>query len=84
MRFELYEFRPLSSNPRGQRLSIWSEQNLDAPEFDDERWETFLRGYEFNLPLEFVAQTGKKYCLEVSCLIGEQRYQDLCKMQYRP
>lgn len=83
-RFELYEFKPLSSNPRGRRLTIWPEQDLNDPGTNDEHWEDFLRGYEFYLPLEFVPQPGKKYLLEVSCLVGQRRIDDLFKMQYRP
>jgi hypothetical protein len=83
-RFELYEFKPLSSNPRGPRLAIWPEQDLLDPVKNDEQWEDFLRGYEFYLPLEFVPQPGKKYLLEVSCLVGQRRLGDLFKLQYRP
>jgi len=83
-RFELYEFQPLSSNPRGRRLSIWSEQNLNNPGTNDRHWQDFLRGYEFYLPLEFVPQPGKKYLLEVSCRVGKERFGDLFKMQYQP
>jgi hypothetical protein len=82
-RFELYEFRPLSSNPRGRRLLIWPEQNLNDPGMNNEHWQDFLRGYEFYLPLEFVPQQGKKYLLEVNCTIGQRRLDDLFKMQYR-
>ena len=83
-RFEFYEFKPLSSNPRGSRLAIWPEQDLHDPAANDEHWEDFLYGYEFYLPLEFVPQPGKKYLLEVSCLAGRRRLGDLFKMQYRP
>jgi hypothetical protein len=83
-RFELYEFQPLSSNPRGRRLSIWPEQDLNNPGTNDRHWQDFLRGYEFYLPLEFVPQPGKKYLLEVSCRAGQQRFHDLFKMQYQP
>jgi len=84
VRFELYEFRPLSSNPRGQRVAIWPEQDLLDPPTNDEHWEEFLRGYEFYLPLEFVPQPGEKYLLEVSCLVEQRRFDDLFKIQYRP
>lgn len=84
VRFELYEFRPLSSNPRGQRVAIWPEQDLLDPVKNDEHWEDFLRGYEFYWPLKFVPQPGNKYLFEVSCSVGQRRYNDLFKMQYRP
>jgi hypothetical protein len=80
----LYEFQPLSSNPRGRRLSIWPEQDLNNPGTNDRHWQDFLRGYEFYLPLEFVPQPGKKYLLEVSCRVGQQRFNALFKMQFQP
>lgn len=83
-RFELYEFRPLSSNPRGRRLAIWPEQDLNDPGTNDAHWEDFLRGYEFYLPLELVPQPGSKYLLEVSCMLEQQRFDALFKMQYQP
>jgi hypothetical protein len=84
IRFEFYEFRPMSSDPRGRRLLIWPDQNLNEPGTNDEHWKDFLRGYEFFLPLEFTLQEGKKYVLEVTCLVNQQRYSDLFKMQYQP
>jgi hypothetical protein len=83
-RFELYEFQPLSSDPRGRRLAIWPEQDLRDSGTNDEHWQDFLCGYEFYLPLEFVPQPGKKYLFEVSCLAGQRRFHDLFNMQYQP
>ena len=83
-RFELYEFLPLSSNPRGRRLTIWPERDLYDLGTNDELWEDFLRGYEFYLPLEFVPQPDKKYLLEVNCMMEQQRFDALFKMQYQP
>ena len=84
LRFELYEFSPLSSDPRGRRLLIWPNQNLSDPDTNKEQWKDFLRGYEFVLPVEFALERGKKYVLEATCLINQRRYSDLFKIQYQP
>ena len=82
-RFEFYEFRPVSSDPRGQRLMIWPDYNLIDPAINDKHWKDFLRGYEFSMPLEFSLRQNQKYILEATCLIDQQRYSDLFKMQYQ-
>ena len=82
LRFEFYEFHPLSSDPRGQRLLIWPNQDLSDPDINSKHWEKFLRGYEFLLPFGMVLQNGNKYILEVTCLAGQERYSDLFKMEY--
>ncbi|MHC4287232.1 MAG: hypothetical protein ACYSN8_02195 [Planctomycetota bacterium] len=83
-RFEFYEFRPMSSDPRGHRLLIWPEQDLSDSDTNDEHWNEFLLGYEFFLPLELSLQQDKKYILEVTCLVNQKRYSDVFKMQYLP
>jgi hypothetical protein len=84
LRFEFYEFRPLSADPRGRRLLIWPNQNLNDPDTNDEHWKDFLRGYEFYLPLEFTLKGGGKYVLEVTCLMDQQRCSDLFEIRYQP
>ncbi|RKY08886.1 MAG: hypothetical protein DRP56_03440 [Planctomycetota bacterium] len=80
-RFELYEFHPLSSDPRRRRLMIWPDQNLNDPDANDEHWNEFLRGYEFYLPLDFMPGQGKKYILEATCFADQRRYNDLFKVE---
>jgi hypothetical protein len=84
LRFEFYEFHPLSSDPRGKRLKIWPEQKLNDPNMNDEHWKDLLRGYEFFLPLEFALREGQKYVLEVTCQVDQQRHNDFFKMRYQP
>ena len=84
IRFELYEFRPLSSDPRGRRLLIWPNQSLSEPDTNKEQWKDYLHGYEFFLPVEFALERGKKYVFEATCLINRRRYSDLFKIQYEP
>ena len=84
LRYEFYEFHPLSSDPRGRRLLIWPDQSLNDSDTNDDHWNELLRGYEFFLPLEFTLREGQKYILEVTCLVNQRRCNDLFKMQYQP
>jgi len=84
LRFEFYEFRSASSDPRGNRLLIWPDRDLSDPVINDNHWKHFLRGYEFFLPIDTPLQEGKKYVLEATCQIDQQRYSDLYKMEYQP
>ena len=80
LRFELYEFHPLSSDPRGKRLLIWPEQDLSNTKKADEHWKDLLRRYEFYLPLDFTPAQGKKYVLEATCFADQKRHTDLFKV----
>jgi len=83
-RFELYEYKPLTSNPRGKRIIIWPDIDLSSAGKNNEHWKDYLRAYEFYLPLGFSPQAGRDYLLEATCLVGERRFSDLFKIQYRP
>lgn len=83
-RFELYEFSPVSSDPRGRRLTIWPDQDLNDPDINNKHWKEFLKGYEFVLPLDFFPEPQNKYILEASCLVDQNRYNDLFKIHYQP
>lgn len=83
-RFEFYEFRALSSDPRGRRLVIWPDQDLRDAGSNNQYWKDFLRSYEFYLPLGIAPGPNDKYVLEATCFIGQYRYSDLFKMQYKP
>ena len=84
LRFELYEFRSLSSNPRGKRLLIWPEQDLTNAKNANEYWKDLLRGYEFYLPLDFMPRRDKKYVLEATCFADQKRCNDLFKVRFQP
>lgn len=84
VRFELYEFRPLSSDPRGRRLSIWPALDLSNAADAEKYWSQLLRGYEFYLPIDFLPRGGRKYVLEVTCFDGQIRRSDLFKLQFQP
>ena len=84
LRFELYEFHSVSSDPRGKRLVIWPEQDLSDAGKANEHWKDLLRGYEFYLPLDFMPRHDKKYILEATCFSDQKRHNDLFKVKFQP
>lgn len=83
-RFELYEFHPRSSDPRGNRLLLWPQKDLSRQENAEKHWDELLRGYKFDLPVGFMPTQNKKYVLEVTCISGSKRHSDLHEVQFRP
>ncbi len=65
-RFELYEYVQRSSEPKGQRIAIWPDIDLNDPAQNHRYWRDFLRAYEFTLATG--ASKNKTYILEVTCL----------------
>ncbi len=65
-RFELYQFKPLSSDPKGKRLHIWEDIDLSAFTDNNKYWRDYLRAYEFKL--EYSCTECIRYVLEVTCL----------------
>jgi len=65
-RFELYEYVQRSSEPKGQRIAIWPDVDLNSPAENQTYWRDFLRAYEFSLGTQ--ASMSKTYILEVTCL----------------
>ena len=65
LRFELYEYVQRSAEPKGQRIAIWPDVDLNHPAENQRYWRDFLRAYEFSL--ETQASRSKTYILEVTC-----------------
>jgi hypothetical protein len=65
-RFELYDIVPRSAEPKGKRIAIWPDINLNDAAKNNEHWRDFLRAYEFNLPFE--PESSKSYILQVTSL----------------
>ncbi|MBP8604982.1 MAG: hypothetical protein KBI46_03955 [Phycisphaerae bacterium] len=82
MRFELYEYSPVSSNPRGRQIILWPLQDLTDSDRNDQHWKEYLEGYEFLLPVETPLTSGKNYILEATCMIGRRRLGDLFKIEF--
>jgi hypothetical protein len=47
-RFELYDFRPNATDPKGQRLAVWEVSTSD-PRTNRDHWNEVHRTYEFRL-----------------------------------
>ncbi|MFA5239770.1 MAG: hypothetical protein WC476_08715 [Phycisphaerae bacterium] len=65
-RFELYSKVSRSAEPKGQRIFIWPDIDLNNPAKNNERWRDFLRTYEFDLPS--VPKGSKNCILQVTAL----------------
>ncbi len=63
-RFELYEHVQRSAKPKGKRLEWWPDVDLTDPLTNNEKWQDFLRAYEFTLPLDHLS--GKSHILQVT------------------
>ncbi len=65
-RFELYEFRPRSTDPKGKRLYMWQDITLNSFTENNKFWKDYLRAYEFRL--QYDCPDCTKYVLEVTCM----------------
>jgi hypothetical protein len=65
-RFELYEFVPRSSEPKGKRIFIQAEIDLTDATRNNSHWRDFLRTYQFDLPLNFKVKANDVFMLEVT------------------
>ncbi|MFZ0034755.1 MAG: hypothetical protein WAK60_07195 [Sedimentisphaerales bacterium] len=70
-RFELYDRASRSAEPKGRRILIWPDIDLNDAAKNNGHWRDFLRAYEFNLPFE--PESGKSYILQVTSLCSSGR-----------
>jgi hypothetical protein len=70
-RFELYEHIKRSGEPKGKRLIIWPDINLNNVTENNKYWRDFLRAYEFNF--DFEPQKNQSYILQATCLCPNGR-----------
>lgn len=74
-RFELYDRVPLSAEPKGERILIWPDIDLNDAAKNNEHWRDFLRAYEFDLPFE--PKNSNSYILQITSLCpGGRRLSD--------
>jgi hypothetical protein len=66
--FELYEYVPRSSNPRGKRLYLSQEYDLNNLTINNDYWQDFLRAYKFSLDVAIKCDVSKTYVLQVICV----------------
>ena len=72
-RFELYQFVPRSSQPKGKRIIIWDDYDLKYAAANNRYWNDFLRAYHFELDFESNSLEKGAYVLQVTCLTAEGR-----------
>jgi hypothetical protein len=65
-RFELYNRVPRSAEPKGKRIFIWPDIDLNDAVKNDKHWQDFLRVYEFDL--DFEPKRDQGYILQITCL----------------
>ncbi len=65
-RFELYERIPRRAEPKGRRIIIWPDFDLNYPSENNKYWRDFLRAYEFNF--DFHPEQGTDYILQATCI----------------
>jgi hypothetical protein len=82
-RFELYEFRPASGDPKGRRLGFW-EQPIRTVADHTNHWDAFTQTYEFELYWDSSLQTDKRYVLQTMYMgPGEKRLFDEYVFDFR-
>ena len=82
-RFELYQFVPRSSQPKGKRIIIWDDYDLNYAAANNRYWNDFLRAYHFELDLKSDLLEKGTYVLQVTCLTAEsRRLTDIFELDY--
>ncbi|MBL7106602.1 MAG: hypothetical protein ISS77_03210 [Phycisphaerae bacterium] len=70
-RFELYEYVARSVEPKGKRLILWPDIDLNNPAQNNKYWRNYLRAYEFELLLD--TSLDKTCILEITFLTADQK-----------
>jgi len=65
-RFELFEFVPRSSQPKGKRIAVWHDIELVDSSKNNSYWKDHMRSYMFDF--NFAADPGRAYLLQVTCI----------------
>ena len=73
IRFELFEFSPRSSDPKGPRIYLWQDINLLDPHANQENWNDYLRTYIFQLPCRVSLKSGTSFMLQTTCIRPDNR-----------
>jgi len=82
-RFELYEFVPRSSEPKGRRIFFPPDIDLTDAAENNKRWRDFLRAYQFELDLDFSPRPDESFVLEVTFTTPQgRRLRDTFQLSY--
>lgn len=80
-RFELYDFVPRSSQPKGERIFFPPDIDLADVTENNKRWRDFLRAYQFELDLDFSPRPDESFVLEVTFTTPDgRRLKDLFQL----
>ena len=71
--FELYEYVPRSPNPRGTRLYLSGEIDLNSLSVNNDYWEDFLRAYKFTMDATVKYDPSATYVLQITCVTPDGR-----------
>jgi hypothetical protein len=71
--FELYKYVPRSPNPRGTRLYLSSEFDLNGLSVNNDHWEDFLRAYKFTMDATVRYDPSVTYVLQITCVTPDGR-----------
>jgi hypothetical protein len=82
-RFELYEFVPRSSEPKGKRIFFPPDTDLTDATENNKHWRDFLRAYQFEPPLNFSPRPDESFVLEVTFTTPQgSRLKDTFQLRY--
>ena len=82
-RFELYEFVPRSSEPKGKRIFFPPDIDLTDAAQNNKYWRDFLRTYQFEQPLNFSPRPDESFVLEVTFTTPRgSRLRDTFQLRY--
>ncbi len=70
-RFEIYNHVQRSTEPKGRRITIWPDIDLNEPGQNNNYWRDYFRAYEFEL--DFSPRNNQTYVLEATCLCPNGR-----------
>jgi hypothetical protein len=84
-RFELYEYVPRSSDPKGKRVFMADDIDLTDPAENNKFWRDHLRSYQFDLPLGQGVSAGRSFIVEATVFtpagrrLSHQRQLEYCQ-----
>jgi hypothetical protein len=86
-RFEIYQYRPISSDPRGPRCEIDGIQTVDLRDLqvNQKHWDNITRSYRFKIKLPPMSSGADKIVLQATFIMKpEYRLQDMLVVSRKP
>jgi len=73
-RFELYEYIPRTSQPKGKRIFIWDDIDLREISANNKLWRDHLRAYQFDLTIDFKPRASDIFILETTYISATGKF----------